>query len=129
MENLTRQFLIGETDFSRVEVSSQRANWVHYQRSGVLWTNETLNKQATRYVRENAAKKGKANLTAGSFCQWVNESLLPNETLEPGFPSKIGVETARKWMHEVGFLHLFMMSQPFSVMMTSRHSDALKEHT
>ena len=30
-------------------------------------------------------------------------TLLPNETLEPGFPQKISVETARKWMHELGF--------------------------
>ena len=74
-----------------------------YQRSGVLWTNEQLNKKASRYIRENAAKKGASNLTAGSFCQWVNEELLPNATLEPGFPRKVGVETARKWMHEMGF--------------------------
>ena len=30
-----------------------------YQRSGVLWQNEQLNKLATRYVRENKAVKGK----------------------------------------------------------------------
>ena len=59
-----------------------------YQRRGVLWTNEQLNKKASRYIREHAAKKGSSNLTAGSFCQWVNE-LLPNETLEPGFPRKL----------------------------------------
>jgi hypothetical protein len=34
----------------------------------------------------------------------VNDSLLPNKTLEPGFPKKrIGVETAQKWMDEIGF--------------------------
>ena len=37
------------------------------------------------------------------FCQWVNDDFLSNETLEPGFPRKISVETARKWMHELGF--------------------------
>ena len=26
-----------------------------------------------------------------------------NTTLEPGFPRKIGIETARKWLHELGF--------------------------
>ena len=72
-------------------------------RSGVLWTNEQLNKKASRYIRANAAKKGSANLTAGSFCQWVNEELLPKETLEPGLPRKVSIETARKWMHEMGF--------------------------
>ena len=46
-----------------------------YQRSGVVWTNET---KASRYICENATKKGVANLTTDSFCQWVNDSLLPN---------------------------------------------------
>lgn len=66
-----------------------------YQRTGVLWKNEDLNKKATQYIRENAFVKGRANLTAGSFCSWVNEELLPNETLEPGFPRKVSVDTAR----------------------------------
>ena len=74
-----------------------------YQRSGVLWSNEDLNRKATRYIRENANVKGQPNLTVGKFCQWVNDDLLPNTTLEPGFPRKIAVETARKWMHELGF--------------------------
>lgn len=52
------------------------------------------------------AVKGKANLTAGSFCSWIDEELLPNETLEPGFPMKVSVETARIWMHEMGFMVL-----------------------
>ena len=62
-----------------------------------------LNKKAARYIREHASVKGKANLTAASFCQWVNCDLLPNETLEPGLPRKVSVETARLWMHELGF--------------------------
>lgn len=72
-----------------------------YQRTGVLWKNETLNRKAARYIRENAFVKGRANLTAGSFCSWINEVLLPNETLEPGFPRKVSVETARTWMQKV----------------------------
>ena len=74
-----------------------------YQRSGVLWTNEELNKTAGDYIRGNANVKGKPNLTVGQFCHWVNNDLLPNATLEPGFPRKTSVETARKWMHELGF--------------------------
>lgn len=73
-----------------------------YQRSGVLWSNEDLNKKATRYIRENANVKGRPNLTIAKFCQWVNDDLF-NSTLEPGFPRKIGVETSRKWMHQLGF--------------------------
>ena len=65
------------------------------QQSGVMWSGEDQSKKATRYIRENASVKGQPNLTIGKFCHWVNDDLLPNETLEPGFPRKIGVETAR----------------------------------
>ena len=42
-------------------------------------------------------------MTVARFCHWVNNDLLPNETLEPGFPRKVLVKTARRWMHEIGF--------------------------
>ena len=74
-----------------------------YQRSGILWACENLNKKATRFIRENANVKGKPNLTIHQFCGWVNNSLLPSETLEPGFPRKVSLETAKRWMHELGF--------------------------
>ena len=74
-----------------------------YQRSRILWSNEDFNKKATIFIRENANIKGRPNLTVATFCEWVNDNLLPNETLEPGFPCQISVETARKWMHELGF--------------------------
>ena len=74
-----------------------------YQRSGVMWSSEELNKKAARYIRENANVKGQPNLTAGKFCQWVNDDLLPNQTLEPRFPRKISLETARKWVLELCF--------------------------
>lgn len=74
-----------------------------YQRSGIVWTDEALNMKAMRFIRENACVKGKPNLTVHKFCEWVNEDLLPNETIEPGFPRKISVETSRKWMHNLGF--------------------------
>ena len=74
-----------------------------YQRSGVLWYNEDLNKTATEYIRANATVKGTPNMTTIDFCKWVNSKLLPNCTLEPGYPRKTSVETARKWLHELGF--------------------------
>ena len=74
-----------------------------YQRTGVVWQNEDMNKKARKYVQENAVKKGKPNLTAISFCQWVNECLLVVEPLEPGYPRRITVETARKWLLALGF--------------------------
>ena len=74
-----------------------------YQRTGILWSCEDLNKKAYQYVRESANVKGQSNLTKHSFCRWVNEELLPNGILEPGFPRCISVETARKWLHAMGF--------------------------
>lgn len=74
-----------------------------YQRSGVLWSSEDLNRKACRYVREHANVKGEPNLTIASFCRWINDELLPNASLPPGFPRRVSLETARKWMHEMGF--------------------------
>ena len=74
-----------------------------YQRSGVLWQNEELNKVATRYIRENKVVKGRPNMNLQSFTAWVNQTLLPNHGLEPGFPRKVSCETAREWLHELGF--------------------------
>ena len=62
-------------------------------KSGIVWSREDLNKTATKYIRENADVKGKPNLTLGTICNWINEYLLPNETLEPGFRRKISMET------------------------------------
>lgn len=74
-----------------------------YQRTRVLWHNEELNKLATRYVRENKVVKGQPNMRFQLFTNWVNQILLPNHGLEPGFPRKVSSETARKWLHELGF--------------------------
>lgn len=79
------------------------SNQGRYQRSGILWTSEELNRKATKFIREHAAVKGRPNLTVGKFCRWVNEDLLPNATLEPGFPRSIALESGRKWMHNLGF--------------------------
>ena len=74
-----------------------------HQRNGVLWSSEELNKKALKYVRENSNVKGMPNLTVSSFCFWLNNELLPNSCLEPGFPRNVSIETARKWLHQLGF--------------------------
>ena len=33
----------------------------------------------------------------------MNNELLPNTVLDPGYPRRVSVETARKWLHELGF--------------------------
>ena len=79
-------------------VVSLKANG-KYERSGIIWCKrkkgtfvEQLNAKAKKYIRLNSNVKGHPNLTVGSFCQWVNNTLLPNTTLEPGFPRKISQE-------------------------------------
>ena len=42
-------------------------------------------------------------VTAAAICQWANNDLLPNSTLEPGYLRRVSVETARKWLHNLGF--------------------------
>ena len=74
-----------------------------YQRSGVLWKDEELNRKATEHIRSNNVVKGRPNLTVAGFCEWINEELLPNATLGPGFPRRVSIETARCWLHELGF--------------------------
>ena len=74
-----------------------------YQRNGVLWNNEELNEKARQYIRVNSSVKGQPNMTCASFCKWVNKTLLPNSTLEPGYPRSVSVETVRRWLHELGF--------------------------
>jgi len=69
----------------------------------VLWTNEKLNEKVSNYVQQNAAVKSRPNLTAYKLCEWIDEELLTNVTLEPGFPRKIPAETARQWWHKLGF--------------------------
>lgn len=47
--------------------------------------------------------KGKPNMTTASLCQWVNNELLSNHVLEPGFPCKISIDTARIWLYHLEF--------------------------
>ena len=69
-----------------------------HQRSGILWSSEELNKKASTNV------KGMPNRTvSSSFCSWLNDELLPNSCLETGFPRHVSMETARKWLHQLGF--------------------------
>lgn len=74
-----------------------------YKRMNAIANDEALSDQARQYVRQNAFRKGAPNMTARSFCAWVNNELLPNNTLEPGAPRKISVEVSRRWLHEMGF--------------------------
>jgi len=42
-------------------------------------------------------------MTAKSFCQWVNDQLLPSHDLPPNLPRAISVRTATRWLHQLGY--------------------------
>ena len=60
----------------------------HYVRDNTLMSNEELCEKARVYVRANAAPRVRPNLISSAFCQWVNNDLLPNSVLEPGYPTE-----------------------------------------
>ena len=85
-----------------------------------------LNEKITNCVRQNAAVKGRPNLTACKLCEWINEELLTNLTLEPGFPRKISVETARHWLHELGFEVLTVTCKKGCFVDSHEHADVVE---
>ena len=53
---------------------------------------------------ENASVKGKPNLTAAGFCEWLNTKLLPLVgNHHPEAPKKVSTTTATRWLHKLGF--------------------------
>ena len=68
-----------------------------------VYHDQTLNHKAAEWVREHAFKKGEPNMTAQTFCKWVNNSLLPSSHLHPHFPRSIALRTAIRWFQHLGF--------------------------
>ena len=68
-----------------------------------VYHDEGLNHRAVKWVREHAFVKGKPNMTAQSFCDWVNNNLLLSCHLPPHFPRSISLKTAIRWLHHLGF--------------------------
>ena len=64
---------------------------------------EECRSKAAQWVRSNASVKGKPNMTALKFCNWVNTDLLPHTDLPPILSQSIKEGTAVKWLHELGF--------------------------
>ena len=59
---------------------------------------------ALRWIRENAIVKGKPNLTATGFSEWLNTTLLPvGGNHHPKAPKKVSTTTATRWLHKLGF--------------------------
>ena len=64
-------------------------------------------------------------MTSLSFCKWVNEELLPNQVLEPGYPRKIELETAKKWLHHLEF---YILDQKKGVYIDGHERDNVIEY-
>ena len=52
---------------------------------------------------QHAFVKGEPNMTADSFRDWVNNTILSFSHLQPHFPSSISLRTAVHWLHYLGF--------------------------
>lgn len=65
-----------------------------YQRSGVMWSSEELNKKSARYIRENASNSSTLLLTSRS----------PAELNTLSLDSQGRYISARKWKLELAWL-------------------------
>ena len=75
-----------------------------------LFSNEDIKLEAAMWVRENSYKKGAANMTAASFCSWVNDTLLLQHNLPANLPRRISLRTAARWLHHLGFRPCYTMA-------------------
>ena len=76
-----------------------------YERSGIVWSSEELNRKATVFIRANASVKGQPNLTVGKFCQWVNDDLLVTQHLNLAFPERLALKQYRNtFLRRMAFL-------------------------
>ncbi len=47
--------------------------------------------------------KGKLNISAADFCEFVNSTLFSSRSLPPYFPHSISICTAIRWLDHLGF--------------------------
>ena len=80
-----------DIDYVGMELSSERGKACGNATS--ILHDENFQLAARSYVRSTAYRKGEPNLTTEMFCQWVKES----------FSVDICTETARCWLHHLGF--------------------------
>ena len=73
-----------------------------YERQ-TLADDEEVRRKATAWAREHSNVKGQPNMTIQDFCQYLNNDLLPSLSFLRGLPNKVSLETARKFLHNLGF--------------------------
>ena len=86
-------FFENQGDFSVQLQGKYERHCVHHD--------EALNRKVGSRTR--FCSGGGPNMTAQSFCDLVNNSLLPSSHLQPHFPRSISVRTAIRWLHHLGF--------------------------
>lgn len=65
---------------------------------------EEYHDKALKWIRENASAKGKPNMTAATFCAWLESDLLPlYRQHHPDAPVKVSIPTTTHWLHKLGF--------------------------
>ena len=80
-----------DLDFIQTELSSERGK--SCGNPDAILHDEDFQLSARKYIRSNAYRKGAPNLTIEMFCKWVSDS----------FSVEISCETARRWLHYLGF--------------------------
>ena len=73
-----------------------------YDRTTIFYEEE-CRKKATAWARDHCCVKGQPNMTAVDFCHYTNADLLPNSCHPPGFPLRISVKTACRFLCDLGF--------------------------
>ena len=73
-----------------------------YERQ-TLADDEEVRRKATARARKHSNVKGQPNMTIQDFCQYLNNDLLPSLSFLRGLPNKVSLETARKFLHNLGF--------------------------
>ena len=77
----------------------------HARHQGLI--DEDYRDIALDWVRNHSSVKGKPNMTASDFCEWINKELLPiMREHQPNTPHSISVRTAPCWLHKLGLIHV-----------------------
>ena len=103
LEKSSRTVRQWRADFISNDGSFSDSQKGRYQRQGLLWRNEELNKKATEYMIRSTSNEGQPSTSAVDFHHWVNVELLPSAVLGPEYPRYISSTTANRWLHELGF--------------------------
>ena len=74
-----------------------------YDRTTII--HDECRKKKTAWARDHCCWKGQPNMTEVDFCHYINAD-LPNSSHRPGFPQRISVKTACRFLCDLGFLRI-----------------------